>query len=281
MHHYLVILRPHQWLKNLMLLFPPFLGGTLLQFEDLAAFVLPLISFCCAASAVYIVNDILDLQQDRHHPLKRLRPIADGRITPPHALIYSLLLASLAIWTAVQVSRDFLIIVLLYLVISSAYSLRFKSLPVVEMFCVISGFLLRLQAGSVAYEVELSNWLILSVFLLALFLVSGKRLGEIRHTGGATAGLLRPVLEKYPSGFFEVSMGLSGAAVLVTYSLYLINYQGNIFLIPLCCFGLLSYLLRVLTGKGGDPTRALLKDPVLFIVGLLWFFLTSFTVYGT
>ena len=118
----------------------------------------------------------------------------------------------------------------------------------------------------------------LSVFLLAIFLVCGKRLGEIRAVKGARPELVRPVLAKYPQGFLEGGLYISGAGALVTYTLYVINHQGNILLIPLCCFGLLSYLLRVFSGKGGDPTRALLKDPALLIVGSLWVLLVGIDI---
>ncbi|MCK5915581.1 MAG: decaprenyl-phosphate phosphoribosyltransferase, partial [Deltaproteobacteria bacterium] len=159
-------------------------------------------------------------------------------------------------------------------------SVYLKTLPVVEIFCVVSGFLLRLLAGGCAYNVKVSDWLFLSVFLLALFLVSGKRLGELKHSGGQLAGQIRPVLTKYPQSFFEISMAMSGAAVLVTYTLYVIEHHGNIFVIPLCCFGLLAYVSRVLAGKGGDPTRALLKDPALLIVGFLWVILVGMDTYS-
>ena len=276
---FLAILRPHQWLKNLLLLFPPFLGGALHRIDSFTSFILPLISFSLAASCIYIVNDLLDRQQDVHHPQKCKRPIAAGQISFHTALFYAAVVLGVALLAAWQVSLHFLIVVIVYLSISLAYSLKLKKIPIVEMFCVVSGFLLRLYAGGSAFQVKLSDWLVLSVFLLALFLVAGKRLGEINHAGGGAPTLIRPVLALYPARFFEICMALSGAAVLVTYTLYLIHYNGNLLLVPLCCFGLLSYLARVLAGKGGDPTRALLRDPYLFCVGVAWALLVAWDIY--
>ncbi|RKZ05412.1 hypothetical protein DRQ05_06475 [bacterium] len=112
-----------------------------------------------------------------------------------------------------------------------------------------------------------------------MFLVSGKRLGELKHSTGQSVKLIRPVLAQYPEGFFLGSLAMSGAAVLVTYTMYVISHHGNLLVIPLCCFGLLSYMMRVLSGKGGDPTRALLKDPALLVVGLAWVILVGLGTY--
>jgi hypothetical protein len=148
------------------------------------------------------------------------------------------------------------------------------------LFCVVSGFLLRLLAGGAAFGVLISDWLFLSVFLLALYLVAGKRYGEIRNVTGQSPELIRPVLGKYPDGFLLGCMYISGASVLVTYTMYVLDHAMLVYTVPLCCFGLLSYLLRVLSGKGGDPTRALLKDPALFFVGGIWLLLVGWGIYG-
>jgi len=280
MKSYVELLRPHQWLKNLMLLLPPFLGGKLMQFDSLTALLIPLASFSLGASAIYIINDIGDLKQDAHHPLKSRRPLAAGKVKVGAAVFLAALLVVAAVVVAVNISWLFLFILLTYLGISVAYSVRLKSIPLVEMFCVVSGFLLRLMAGGEAFGVHISDWLFLSVFLLALYLIAGKRLGELKYAGGQPPELVRPVLAHYPAGFFEGCMFISGAAVLVTYTMYVISHHGSWLIIPLCCFGLLSYLLRVLSGRGGDPTRALLRDPALLLVGLAWTLLVGWGIYA-
>ena len=273
------LLRPQQWLKNLLLLFPPFLGGSLLQIDSFAALVLPLLSFSAGASAVYIINDLMDIKQDIHHPLKRLRPLPAGVISKMTALGIALFLAMLALLCGFFVSGAFLTFLLIYLIISVAYSWQLKTVPIVELFCVVSGFLLRLSAGGVAFNVPISDWLFLSVFLLALYLIAGKRFVEIRNVTGEPPELIRPVLAKYPDGFLLGCMYLSGAAVLMTYTMYVLVHPMLVYTVPLCCFGLLAYLLRVLSGKGGDPTRALLRDPFIFLVGAIWTLLVGWSIY--
>lgn len=272
------LLRPHQWLKNLMLLFPPFLGGVMLQIDSFAMVALPLISFSAGASSIYILNDIMDAEQDAHHRIKKLRPLPSKQVSVPVAASIGLLLALGSVLLAVQLSLQFTSFLLAYLVISAVYSCFLKTAPLLEMFCVVSGFLLRLAAGGSAFDVKISDWLFLSVFLLALFLISGKRLGEQRQ-GKDTSVLSRPVLASYPPGFLAASMYMSGAAVLMTYTMYVIQHQGHLLLIPLCYFGLLKYMLRVLSGQGGDPTRALLRDPVLLVVGGAWVVLVALGTY--
>ncbi|ORJ59122.1 decaprenyl-phosphate phosphoribosyltransferase [Geothermobacter hydrogeniphilus] len=280
MKAYLQLLRPHQWLKNLMLLFPPFLGGTLLVGQYSSGQLLwPLVAFCLGSSASYILNDICDVEQDRLHARKKHRPLAAGKVGIHRAVVLAVVFVVVAAACAWWVSAGFLMFLLLYLGISLSYSLWLKDLPLIELFCVVSGFVLRLLAGGEAYGVVISDWLFLSVFLLALFLVSGKRLSELRYEGGETPGHIRPVLTCYPKGFLEGCMLLSGSAVLVTYTMYVISHQSTIWVVPLSCFGLLAFWMRVLSGRGGDPTRALLRDPILFIVGFLWVLLVGWGIY--
>lgn len=274
-----LLLRPQQWLKNLLLLFPPFLGGTLLQIDSLITVILPLVSFSAGASSIYIVNDLMDCKQDIHHPLKKLRPLPAGKIHKTIALAIAFFLGTAALIGGFFVSIPFLLYLIIYLIISVVYSWHLKEIPIVELFCVVSGFLLRLLAGGEAFAVQISDWLFLSVFLLAFYLAAGKRFGETHHINGGTPELIRPVLAKYPDGFLLGCMYLSGASVLVTYTMYVLVHPMLIYTVPLCCFGLLAYLLRVLSGKGGDPTRALLKDPLILLVGIAWTLLVGLSIY--
>jgi len=275
----LSILRPTQWLKNLMLLFPAFLGGELLAPGVIFRSGIPLLSFCLASSSAYVLNDILDRTFDSHHPVKKNRPLPSGRITLSAAFIlYAILLAG-GVALASRISTVFLAIVLAYLSISVLYSLYLKKLPIVDLFCVSAGFLLRLQAGGEAFSIPVSEWLFLSVFLLSLFLSTGKRLCEKKALGDA-AGNHRKSLESYPPGFLDGTMYMTGGAVLVTYTLYVIEHHVLIYTVPLCCFGLLRYILRVKSGLGGDPTESLLKDGPLFVVGLLWAVMVGWGIYG-
>lgn len=275
------LLRIHQWLKNLMLFFPPFLHGTLLTQVLSPAALVPFFAFCLASSATYVCNDVIDCERDSHHPNKRFRPVAAGQISRMSAIIIACGLLVFAMLAAWQVSVLFALLLTAYLFVAGLYSLWLKEQALVDIFCIAAGFILRLEAGGAAFQVKISEWLFLSVFLLAVFLSTGKRLSEKQRLGSGAAKH-RKALAGYPAGFLEGIMYLSGAAVLVTYAMYVISRHSDVLLysVPLCCFGLLRYILRIQKGQGGDPTESLLKDIPLFIVGLLWVLLAGWGIYG-
>lgn len=271
--------RLSQWIKNLMLFFPPFLGGVFVWPGSLTRGALPFAAFCCASSSVYIFNDIIDFQHDREHPDKRNRPIPSGAVSIPSAMWLSGSFLIGAVLTGFLVSVPFLYLVVAYLSVSAWYTLRLKHLPLFDIFCISSGFVFRLLAGGEAFGIVISDWLFLSVFLLSLFLSTGKRLCE-KNRLGAEAGQHRKALLLYPAGFLEGAMYLTGGVVLVTYTMYVISRHTLIYTVPLCCFGLLRYILRVQSGNGGDPTESLLKDPLLFMIGLVWVVMVAGAIYG-
>jgi 4-hydroxybenzoate polyprenyltransferase len=272
------MLRPAQWLKNLMLFFPPFLAGQMLLPGVIVKGVRPFAAFCLVSSAGYIFNDLLDRKRDIHHPEKRLRPIPSGVVSLSGATVFSAFLLISGFVLAGLISSRLLLFLAAYAFISTSYSLLLKTLPIVDIFCISAGFLIRLQAGGELFQIPISPWLFLTVFLLAVFLGTGKRVSESR-TLGHMAGEHRTSLAHYPQGFLDATMFMTGAAVLVTYAMYTLNKQMLIYSVPLCLFGLLRYMFRVTSGKGGDPTESLLKDPGLFVAGLLWVLMVVWSIY--
>lgn len=275
----LLLLRPHQWLKNLMLFFPPFLGGVLFDPGVLQKGLLPFVVFCLASSASYVFNDIRDSDSDRIHPRKQQRPIASGKIKLYQASVICICLFIISLCLSLLLPITFAAFLIAYLALSCAYSLGLKDQPVFDIFCIASGFVFRLFAGGVAFGVYVSDWLFLSVLLLALFLSSGKRLAE-KKTLGDSSGEHRKALIAYPEGTLDGFMVMSGAAVLVTYTLYVITKHKLVFTVPLCCFGLFRYMMLVKRGASGDPTDSLIKDPVMFMVGLMWVATVGLGIYG-
>jgi decaprenyl-phosphate phosphoribosyltransferase len=275
---YLKVLRPHQWLKNLMLFFPPFLGGILFVPGVFQKGLMPFAIFCIASSATYIFNDIRDQEQDRIHPRKQHRPIASGAVSVRHATALGSVLFIASILLALKLPVEFWGWLMAYFFLSFAYSTVLKDQPVFDIFCIASGFVFRLFAGGVAFGVVVSDWLFLSVFLLAIFLSAGKRLGE-KQMLGDTSGQHRKSLVEYSEGVLEGYMYLSGAAVLVTYTMYVIAKDKLVFTVPLCCFGLFRYMMIVKRGDSGDPTDALIKDPVMFAVGVIWVLMVGIGTY--
>lgn len=243
--------------------------------------LIPFSAFCLASSSTYILNDVFDCESDRHHPDKRTRPIASGRISIATALIFAAFLLICSIFLAWNISLTFIVLMIAYFTVSLAYSAKLKDVVLVDIFCISAGFLLRLHAGGAAFNVVISEWLFLSVFLLSVFLSTGKRLAEKQHLGDV-AQHHRKVLVVYPLRFLEGTMYMTGGSVLVTYTMYVISRNSSILLysVPLCCFGLLRYILRVQSGKGGDPTESLLRDVPLLIVGVAWVSMVGWGIYG-
>lgn len=277
-----VLLRPVQWLKNIMIYFPPFLGGSLFL-PNVARIwsLIPFAAFCMASSAAYILNDIIDSTSDSRHPVKRKRPIPSGTVSINHAGILSLILVCAALLAAWTVSVNFTLLLVAYLIVTVAYSLFLKEYAIVDIFCISAGFVLRLFAGGVAFDIKISDWLFLTVFLLSLFLSTGKRSSE-KVILGDSAHHHRKALGGYPQGFLESIMALTGATVLVTYTMYVISRHSSllVYSVPVCCFGLFRYMLRIRSGKGGDPTESLTRDVPLFFVGVVWLVIVGLGVYG-
>ena len=272
------LIRPWQWLKNLMLFFPPLLSGALAHPGIARLGLLPFVAFCCASSFTYTFNDLADLNRDARHPEKKNRPLPSGRVSRLAAALLAGGLLAAALVAGWQVSALFFKYLVLYLLVMLGYSLFLKSWPVVDIFCISFGFVIRLYAGGEVFQVAISDWLFLTVFLLSIFLSVGKRYGE-RNALGEDAILHRSSLESYPPGFLEGAMFLSGSATLVTYSVYAISTPMLVYSVPLCLFGLLRYLMRILSGRSGDPTEALVKDTSLFVTGILWVLIVCWSVY--
>ncbi|AJE03396.1 decaprenyl-phosphate phosphoribosyltransferase [Geobacter pickeringii] len=276
---YIRILRPQQWLKNLLLYFPSFLSGSIISIEYPFQGVMPIIAFCMGSSATYILNDIIDSDNDKHHPRKKYRPIPSGTISKITAAVLALLLLCAGLTFATfSVSIRFSLYLVLYLLVSTLYSLKLKAVPLVDIFCIATGFIIRLEAGGEAFAVPISDWLFLTVFLLALFLSIGKRLNEKLNLGNE-AKCHRKSLAGYPDGFLDGAMYLTGGAVLVTYSMYTLSRSHLFYTVPLCCFGLLRYIFRVKSGQSGDPTESLLKDVPLLLVSLTWAAIIGWRLY--
>lgn len=276
---FLELCRIRQWLKNFMLFFPPFLGGVLFDAGMIGKGVVPFIAFSLISSATYILNDLCDFESDAHHPRKRKRPLQSGKISRSTAIVLSAILLTCGILIALTLPGLFLLYLCIYILVTVSYSLWLKELPILDIFCISTGFILRLHAGGVVFGISVSEWLFLSVFLLAIFLSTGKRLSE-KLTLGEMAHTHRKSLAAYPVGFLEGIIYMSGGAVLVTYAMYTIKHPMLIYTVPLCCFGMFRYILAVRTGKGGDPTDSLLRDPVLFLVGLAWALMVGWGIYG-
>ena len=273
------LLRPHQWLKNGFvfagLIFSQNWSDTFMVERVLLAFA----AFCCAASAVYVLNDWLDRQLDAQHPTKRLRPFASGAVSASTGLGLAGLLLVAGFWFSYG-NRILLALLAVYLLLNLAYSLRLKTVPVVDVFIIASGFMLRLLAGTVAVGIAPSHWLLLTGMFVALFLGFAKRKAETFHAAGSQ----RAVLAHYPPALLDTFIAMTMTAMLLSYSLFAISPESQfrhgerlIYTVPLVIFGMLRYTYQVHRGRGEDVARDLLRDPWIVVTGICWvgFFVLS------
>ena len=271
-------LRPQQWVKN-GFVFPALIfSQSLTRWESCRQVLLGALAFCLVSSATYVMNDICDADEDRHHPIKKLRPIASGRLNSRLAGIAGALIGSVGLFMAWKLNLAFFGLVIAYLATNVLYSTFLKHVVLLDVFIVAAGFLFRVVAGGVLIHVAISPWLIVCTTLLALFIALSKRRHELVSLG-RRASDHRPTLAGYSHYFLDQLIAIVTASTVVTYALYTLStdvqtkFPGKRLemTIPLVLFGIFRYLYLIHHGNhGGDPTRSLFTDRVLLCVVLLW-----------
>jgi decaprenyl-phosphate phosphoribosyltransferase len=276
---YLLILRPKHWVKNLFVFAAPFFGGTLLHSRTLLLALPVFMTFSLCASSAYVFNDVLDLENDKHHPKKSRRPVALGTMSRRNALLLAGVLAVTASFVAYKIAPAYLYYVLLYLSIQIVYSVRLKNIPIVDIFCIASGFVIRVLGGGAVFQVAISHWLFLTMFMISLVLGAGKRLGEVNLLN-EKAGNHRKSLNIHAVSALSEILVISSASALVAYTLYVVDqFQNLIYTVPIVTFGLFRYLL-LSKGGLGDPTDALTKDRWLAVTVVVWLLLVGLIRYN-
>jgi len=281
-------MRPRQWSKNVFVLAGIVFAGKLFerpaQLRVLSCFVL----FCAASSAVYLVNDVVDRSTDAHHPLKRLRPIASGRLSPAIAVAASLALTAGALVAAALLNRATLAIIAAYLASSFAYSFWLKRVFLLDVMTVAAGFVLRAVAGAACIGAEISPWLLVCSFLLALFLALGKRRSELMLLG-QDATSHRMALGHYSLALVDSWLTALAAAAIVSYAIYTqsprtVEHFGTtnlLYTVPFVIYALFRYQHHVLRqDAGGDPGNLLVQDRALWMALLGWGITAAVVIYG-
>jgi len=273
-----VSLRPKQWSKNLLvfagLVFSRNLFDPTNFLRSLAGFV----AFCLLSGAVYLVNDLADIESDRVHPLKRFRPIASGRLKPGAARVAAGVAAALALVGGFALDWRFGVIGLAYFLMQLAYSFKLKHMVVLDVMTVAAGFALRAVAGTVLVHVTISPWLFVCTILFALFIALAKRRHELLYLeGGGTAH--RSVLEMYSESLLDQMMAVATSSTVIAYCLYTIAPETvakfgthNLMLtVPFVLYGIYRYLYLVYRKEmGGAPEKVLFTDVPLIIDVVLW-----------
>lgn len=274
----LQLLRPRHWVKNGFVLAGLLFGHAWDAPGFVAAALAATAAFCLASSAVYAFNDAHDAARDREHPEKNDRPVARGAISPAAARGIAAALAASALGVAAWTGWEVAALVAAYLVLNAGYSLGLKHVPVLDVFLIAAGFMLRLLAGTWGIGIEPSRWLLACGFLLTLFLGFAKRRAELERLA-EDAAQHRAVLESYSFAFLDKAVFACVVGMVVTYALYTVSEEtvalhgteNLIWTLPWVLLGSFRYLFRLhFRGGGGDPTQELLRDPVLAAAALGW-----------
>jgi decaprenyl-phosphate phosphoribosyltransferase len=277
--------RPRQWVKNALVLAAPLAAGRVDEPDVLVGSALAFVVFCLAAGAVYLINDVRDVEEDRRHPTKRLRAIASGELpeTTAYAVAGVLLVAALTAGLLVAVPLG--VTVAVYLTIQLAYAGGLKHQPVMDLACVASGFLLRAIGGGVATGIPLSPWFLLVASFGSLFMVAGKRYSEI-HTVGAAAGTRRS-LEYYSESYLRFIWSMAASVTVVAYSLWAFERVelrddfpwAEISVAPFV-LALMRYAVDIDRGTAGTPEDIAFTDRVLQLLALSWVATVTLAVYA-
>ncbi|MDW8058709.1 MAG: decaprenyl-phosphate phosphoribosyltransferase [Thermomicrobium sp.] len=277
--------RPRQWLKNAVVFAPLVFGLKLFEGQAVVDAALAFLAFCAAGSAIYFFNDWCDAAADREHPLKRLRPIAAGRLGRGSVWAAIVALSCAALLFAALAGGGTLFVVLGYGVLMIAYTLRLKHVALLDIFTIAGGFVLRVWAGATAVGVPLSPWLYVCTVLLALFLAVAKRRHEALLLEGL-AGNHRPALDEYPVPLLEALLHVTATASIMAYALYtffapsLPEDHSMMFTIPFVLYGIFRYLYLVYRRDlGGVPEQVLLDDRPLLVTIVAWGILVLALLY--
>lgn len=278
-------MRPRQWSKNALVLAAPLAAGVTWSRGTIAEVVGAFIAFTLAASAIYLLNDVIDADGDRLHPRKRMRPVAARELSPSLALVCSLVCGLLGLGLGFLIAPALAATIGVYLALQISYALWLKQQAVIDLAIVASGFLLRAIAGGVAVDVPLSQWFLLVASFGSLFMVAGKRYSELRSLG-AEAGT-RKTLEVYSESYLRFVWSLAAAITITAYSLWAfeitndtdINWQA-VSIAPFV-IGLLRYAVDVDRGLADEPEEAVLRDPILQVIGVAWLLIFAIGVYSS
>jgi len=287
---YFDLLRPSQWVKNVVVFAGPAAGLKLFSLDTFIQAVIAFAAFCAGASATYIINDIIDREADANHPTKKSRPIARGAVRPGMAIGMSVLLVVIA-WglTTLLPDRSVMAVLAFYLLLTLAYSLALKRRVILDVIVIATGFVLRAWAGSLAVGVETSEWLVACMFTLCLFMGFGKRRCELAMIGNAEeAGQHRKTLLRYTPQLLTHLITVSAGIAVMTFLLYTMDHsQGAapfhreqlFYTLPIVVYGVFRYAMLTELGIYSGPTEIVLRDKALLAAVSIWAVVALVIVY--
>jgi 4-hydroxybenzoate polyprenyltransferase len=287
MMKYFWSMRPKQWVKNLFIFAPLVFSEHLFDAALVVRAVMAFLIFCLLSGCVYILNDIMDLEKDKMHPVKRFRPLASGQVSVTVAKVLAFLLFGVSFVLSYFLSPSFALIACVYFFLNLLYSVALKNVVIVDVFIVATGFFLRVLGGAKVIDVEVSSWLLICTILLALFLAFSKRRHELIILN-EDATRHRKILAEYSPYFLDQMISVTTATTVVSYILYTISEEtitkfhtrALIFTVPFVLYGIFRYLYLIHQKEGGgNPTSALLSDTPLMVNMILWVLTAGIIIY--
>jgi decaprenyl-phosphate phosphoribosyltransferase len=280
---YIALLRPHQYIKNLFVFAPPLFAVRIAEPPLLVQAFVAFAAFSLTASAVYILNDYMDIEEDRSHPVKRLRPLASGKVSKKGGAVMAGTLLACGLTVSLLQNVYLFLVIVVYALMNVMYSFYLKHVSLVDIFIIALGFVMRLFAGSVVTGIVLTMWIIIMTFLLALFLALAKRREDLLLAGDRRN--VRRSIEGYNLELLNSAMTIMASVIMVSYIMYSLSpeitskfhskylYVTSLFVL----FGILRYMqVTFIEKKSGSPTLVLIKDRLLQLTIFLW--LLSFVI---
>jgi len=280
-------LRPTQWTKNLLLFAALIFSENLLNFSMLVNVFLGFILFSFAAGGIYIINDVIDIENDKNHPEKSRRPIAAGKLRKSKALIAGIVIILLSIIISFLFSPQFSYVLTAYILLQILYSFILKNVIILDVFVIATGFVLRAVGGAEIIKVPISSWLLICATLLALFLALGKRKKEVVISQNSDF-VHRKILYEYSSQLLDQMISVVTSSTVIAYTLYTLSTEtiqkfgtkNLVFTMPFVLYGILRYLYLIYTKEeGGSPEKILINDKPLLINILLYLLSVFFIIY--
>lgn len=277
----LISMRPKQWIKNLFVFAALIFVKQFTDFDKILLAAEAFFIFCSASSAVYLMNDIVDLPKDREHPLKKIRPLAAGKIKPWLAALSAFIFGLFAVIWSFYLGAYFGLLICAYIILNILYSFYLKEMIILDVFIIAIGFVIRVVAGAVVIGVPFSSWLILCTFFLTLFLAINKRKSELLfnvNNGGRT------VLKDYSAAFLNEMGIVALSATIISYTFYTFSSEHSKLLmitVPIVLYGLFYYLFVMSQKKEGDngPTDVFMKERNLQLTVLVWITVSAIILF--
>jgi decaprenyl-phosphate phosphoribosyltransferase len=277
-------MRPRQWVKNVLVLAAPVAAGQLFSPAVLIPSAWAFVAFCLISASIYLINDIRDVEADRLHPKKQFRPIAAGELSIGVAWVLAVITAAASFTLGFWVSPMLGVVLAVYWLLQIGYSFFLKNRPIIDLAMVAAGFLLRAIAGGVASNLALSQWFLLVASFGSLFMVAGKRYSELKELGNEAQ--TRESLKQYTTSYLREVWSISVAIVIMSYSLWAFEQDGNAFGVPWAAVSIAPFTLAVLRyafkvdqGDAGEPEDVVLSDRMLQTLAVLWVIPVAFAVF--